>query len=462
MSYIIKNLINSPRSLNVIASLGLKPKDLYKISFEEFLNQNPNLKKLNKDIQNQRYILYEEERENNIKKCIQKRQELIDITKKSKSKSKLNANNEYERNNSVDKLNIKKIHNPYAEKNRIYMTENSYMMNNSSGKQSLMTKDDLVKVTCLQKEKSKLEKKAEEKEDYLRRILRSELIQEKKMRKVKEKINEKEKKIKKFLKEKNEDMKLIKNERYQDHQDIYERQKLYEKMLLNYDQKISVTKKKQSQSNNKDKMEDLKEQIKDYERKNKEYKQKITEMFDLKDNSEEKKEDTKKVNLSNNSNMGRRKLIDMEEKFEMERFRRENALMSHMNQFQNKINGYLEKNEQKEKKIKKTMQNLEKIREEKRIIQSMHFDEIREKIKDNQKRLEKERKKKLENLEKKDLKDFAIKQEKIRMYEERKKMNQQNYEEREAMKAKLKEILKDKKDINNIDNENFISSIINN
>ena len=70
------------------------------------------------------------------------------------------------------------------------------------------------------------------------------------------------------------------------------------------------------------------------------------------------------------------------------------------------------------------MQNLEKIREEKRIIQSMHFDEIREKIKDNQKRLEKERKKKLENLEKKDLKDFAIKQEKIRMYEERKKMNQ--------------------------------------
>ena len=92
----------------------------------------------------------------------------------------------------------------------------------------------------------------------------------------------------------------------------------------------------------------------------------------------------------------------------------------------------------------------------------MHFDEIREKIKDNQKRLEKERKKKLENLEKKDLKDFAIKQEKIRMYEERKKMNQQNYEEREAMKAKLKEILKDKKDINNIDNENFISSIINN
>ena len=68
----------------------------------------------------------------------------------------------------------------------------------------------------------------------------------------------------------------------------------------------------------------------------------------------------------------------------------------------------------------------------------------------------------MENLEKKDLKDFAIKQEKIRMYEERKKMNQQNYEEREAMKAKLKEILKDKKDINNIDNENFISSIINN
>ena len=39
------------------------------------------------------------------------------------------------------------------------MTENSYMMNNSDGSKALITKEDLDKITCLQKEKSKLEKK---------------------------------------------------------------------------------------------------------------------------------------------------------------------------------------------------------------------------------------------------------------------------------------------------------------
>ena len=37
--------IKSPRSLNIISSLGLKPKDLYQISLQEFLNKNTDLKK---------------------------------------------------------------------------------------------------------------------------------------------------------------------------------------------------------------------------------------------------------------------------------------------------------------------------------------------------------------------------------------------------------------------------------
>ena len=40
--------IKSPRSLNIISSLGLKPKDLYQISFQEFLNNNPDLLKNSK------------------------------------------------------------------------------------------------------------------------------------------------------------------------------------------------------------------------------------------------------------------------------------------------------------------------------------------------------------------------------------------------------------------------------
>ena len=123
----------------------------------------------------------------------------------------------------------------------------------------------------------------------------------------------------------------------------------------------------------------------------------------------------------------------------------------------------LEKNEEKEKKIKKAIEKIEKKREEKRIIQSMHFDEIRENVKNKQKKLEKERKKKLESLEKKDLKNFAIRQEKIKIYEEKKKMNQLNYEEREAMKAKLKEILKNKKNLDKIEeNEDFLHDLLNN
>ena len=49
--------------------------------------------------------------------------------------------------------------------------------------------EDLDKITCLRKEKCIFEQKAEEKEQYLRRLLKSELILEKRIRKVSEKIN---------------------------------------------------------------------------------------------------------------------------------------------------------------------------------------------------------------------------------------------------------------------------------
>ena len=350
------------------------------------------------------------------------------------------------------------------------MTENSYMMNNSDGSKALITKEDLDKITCLQKEKSKLEKKTEEREEYLARFLKSELIKEKKIQKVKNKINEKEKKINKFLKNKNDTIKIIETGRFQDSHDVYERQKLYEQMLSNYDKKIYMTKKQQQEQNkkgslNEEKLEEIKEQIKDYERKNNEYKQKISNMFELKEKQEieEKKVKEKKFD-ANNPDIGDRKLIDLEEKVELERFRRENALMTHMNIFQSKINNILEKKEEKEKKIKKAIREAEKKREEKRMLQSIHYEEVRNNVKKNQKKLEKERNLKLQDLEKKDLKDFAIKQEKIKIYEERKKMNQQSYEEREAMRAKLKEILKEQNKNKDFDekDENIINKVLNN
>ena len=448
-----------------------------------FLKQNPGLKKLSKDIQKQRYNFFEEERLNNINRCIQNRKELIELTKK-KSKIKLTKNKSYEKKtidideykfddtiNSLRKSqNSSKKNNCkiFSEKNKkIYMTENSYMMNNSDGRKALITKDELNKITCLKNEKSKLDKKTEERDDYLARFLKSELIKEKKLQQVKNKINEKDKKIKQFLKNKNETIKLLENGRFQDNHDVYERQKLYEKMLSNYDQKIYMTKKQQQEQNKNrslsdEKLEELKEQIKDYEKKNNEYKQKISNIFDLKEKQEieEKKIKEKKFDV-NNPDLGERKLIDLEEKVELERFRRENALMTQINKFQNKINNILVKKEEKEKKIKKAIRDAEKKREEKRMLQSIHYEEVRNNVKKNQKILEKQRNLKLKNLEKKDLKDFAIKQEKIKMYEERKKINQQSYEEREAIKAKLKEILKDKKNIDiNEKDDDIINQIL--
>ena len=372
-------------------------------------------------------------------------------------------------NNSLgNKINNYKI---ISEKNKqIIMTENSYMMSNKDGSKTLLTKDDLDKITCLQKEKSKLEKKTEEKDEYLMRFLKSEINRQKKLQKMKNKINEKEKKINKFLKDKNDNLKLIENGRFQDSQDIYERQKLYEKMLDNYEKKIYLTKKQLQEKNtnksnnsasNDDKMEELKEQIKDFERKNNKYKEKISSLFDLKEKQgiEDIKIREKKFDI-NNPDLGARKLIDLEQKVELERFRRENALMTNMNKFQNKINNILEKKEEKEKKIQKTIKEEEKKREEKRMLQSMHFEEVRNNVKKNQKKLEKERNLKIQNIEKRDLRDFAIKQEKIKMYEERKKMNQQSYEERKAIREKIKELFKEKKDIEN--DEAIINKVLNN
>ena len=332
-------------------------------------------------------------------------------------------------------------------------------MKNTSGGKSLIKKEDLDNVTCLKNEKSLLERKLEEHDEYLMRILKSELLRERKIKKVKDKINQKDKAIKKFLKNKNDGMKLIENERYQDNLNVLERQKIYEKIMDNYDKKINISKLKNSESQ--EKMEELKEQIKDYERKNKKYKQKIAEIFDLKDIDKDIKNNVNNTSSNSDPEPGRWKYINMEEKYEMERMKRESALMSNINQMQKKINGYLEKNEEKEKKIQNAIKDIERKREEKRLIQSMHFEDIREKVKAKQAKDEKDRKKKLENLEKKDLKDFAIKYEKIKMHEEIKKMNQNSHDEREAMKAKLKEIMSQKKNLDKVDqDEKIINKMI--
>ena len=476
--------IKSPRSLNIISSLGLKPKDLYQISLQEFLNKNPDLKKLGKEIQNQRYKLYDEERQNNINRCIQQRQELILLTKKNKNKNKEKQENnnktalsdsEADNYGSTTKSNINRrtmnnssIKLINEKDKKIYMTENSYIMKDKNGFSSEITKDQLYKIPCLKNKKNIFDKKCESNEERMLKYLKSEILKEKKIQSVKNKINKKQKKISNFLKLRDEGLKIVENGRYQDQMDKYKRQELYEKMLSNYDKKIYVTKAQQqekirSKTLNTEKIEELNEQIKNYEKKNQVYKKKIENIFYLKEKQdiEEKKIKEKKFDI-NKPDLGIRKLADLEQILEMERFRRENVLMNNVNNLQNKINNILEKKEEKEKKIKKRKELEEKKREEKLMMNNLKFEEVRNNVKLNQKKQQEKRELILKNLEQKDLKDFAIKQEKIKMYEERKKMNLQNHENREMLKNKLKDMLKENQ-IDNIEKEDIIlNKLLNN
>ena len=484
--------IKSPRSLNIISSLGLKPKDLYKISFKEFLTNNPELKKMGKEIQEQRYKLYEDERQNNINRCIEQRKGIIMLTKKSKnhknnnddkdklaslsdndfsisevyatSKSRNLSKTKSNTNSQVIKINNYKVVNEKDKK--IYMTENSYIMQDKNGNNAELTKEDLNKITCLKNEKNMLDKKNEMKEDAMLKYLKSEIMREKKIQLMKKRINLKEKKLSNFLKERNEGIKIIENERYHDKMDIYKRQKLYEKMLYNYDKKIYTTKKQQqeqirSKTLDTEKLLELNEQIRDFERKNNEYKRKIENIFDLKEKQEmeDKKLVEKKFDI-HKPDLGLRKIADLEKKIELERFRRENALINNVNKFQNKINNILVKKEEKEKKILKTKESEEKKREEKLMINNLKYEEVRNNVRKNQTKLEQKRNLMLKSLEKKDLKDFAIKQEKIKMFEERKKINQMNKENREILKNKLKNMINEK-NFQNIENdENLLNKLL--
>ena len=346
----------------------------------------------------------------------------------------------YKLRNSADnyrlylrKLNSERKPKKHVPENIIIVTEKSYIKNYSKGKKSEIKKEDLEKYTCLQNEIEKLKKKTETKDDHFMRFLKADLERHTKIQKVKDKLKEKDKKLEKYMNIKNKEIKKMENERYKDHQDIHERQQIYEKLLSNYDQKIYCTKEQQKEqsktinmnkisSESSKKMEELNKQIKDYEKKNDEYKQKITNIFDLK----EKEEMEKKINewndkikkekqensmkKENSSTLIKKKFNDLEEKLEIEKYRRENALLTNMNQFQKKINTYLEKKEEKEKKIKNAILKAEKEKEEKKLSKSNHLDKVKKNIKEKEKEKEEQRLKLLEKIETKNLKDYAIKQ----------------------------------------------------
>ena len=265
-------------------------------------------------------------------------------------------------------------------------------MRNSEGEKAKLKKEELEGVTCLNDEKRKLAEKAKKKDGQLMRYLKAEIDREKKIKKFKKRQEENEKNLKKFMKVKNKELKHMENDRYKDNQNVFERQKLAEQLYSSYDPEMKSKSKpeintsnpelnnkslsKEKKEKNKSKIETLNQQIKDFEKKNEEYKQKITDMFELKDKKEIKKlikeRKEKMKNEDNSKNIKsveliKQKLNNLEEKFEIEKFRREMALMKNMDTFHQKINKYLIYKEKKEEKIKNAILKYEQNREKKKI-----------------------------------------------------------------------------------------------
>ena len=385
------------------------------------------------------------------KRSIQKKIFQKEIKKMNISDDNLNTSNE------IKHKKFKK--NSLIDYNGILFTENNYIKKNCEGKNSSISKDELNNVTCLNKEKSILEKKMEENDFFFKNIIKSEIMKENHLRQIKQKLNKKEEKINEFIQDKREGIKFLENERYKDFRDKEEKKKLYDKMMKNIGLQINITDKSYHINNlaKKEKDEELKEQINNYEKKNELYKKKITQIFD---------NDKIKISLpkgyeNKTSDERQRKLIEIEDKHEMDIIKRENVFLNRFNIMQNKINDYMEKKEKKNNRIKQSLEKRDKIREEKKELQDLRMDEIKEKLQNNKFKFEKKRLKKIESLEQKNLKDYAIKQERLKIYEERKKISLKSSEEKELMLLHLKKIIRRQNNNDKIkDDEKSINRIL--
>ena len=359
----------------------------------------------------------------------------------------------------------------FTDNNGVLYENNTYIMNHYEGINSSVKKDELDKISCLNMEKYRIEKNKENSEQFLANIIKSEIIKENQIRKVQEKINKKEEKINEFIHDRKENIKFLENERYKDFKDRDQKQKLYDKIMLNFGHKIHMSDRKINSINldsqhrklnyrEKNKTEELKEQISNYEKRNEDYKKRISQIFDINEN------DKIKVTLpkaydNKPPDERQKKIIEIEDKFEMDIIKRENVFLNRLNIMQNKINDYMEKKEKKDNRIKESIEKRDKIREEKRILHELRMDDIKQKLLNTKIRLEKKRLKKLENLEQKDLKNYAIKKEKLKLYEERKKINQQTSEGKEAVKLKLQKLIRNQNNNDKIKNdEKFINKIL--
>ena len=109
------------------------------------------------------------------------------------------------------------------------------------------------------------------------RYLKVEIDREKKIKQLKDVQKKKLKNLNNFNKVKNREIKHMENDRYKDNQNVFERQKLVEKLFSSYDpenvnHKLNASnsdpnKKKLTKAKSKQKIKTLEEQIEEYEKK---------------------------------------------------------------------------------------------------------------------------------------------------------------------------------------------------
>ena len=113
---------------------------------------------------------------------------------------------------------------------------------------------------------------------------------------------------------------------------------------------------------------------------------KIKERIDKKENNDSSLRQT-------STDLIKKKLNNFEEKLEIEKYRRENALIISMSKFQNKIINCLQKSGEKEKKIKNTLLEENKRKEDIRMKKTNHFNDVRKNVQKNEELKEEKRQK---------------------------------------------------------------------
>ena len=137
-----------------------------------------------------------------------------------------------------------------------------------------------------------------------------------------------------------------------------------------------------------------------------------------------------------------------------------------MNKYQDKLYEYMEKSEEKEKRIKNALIKNENENKIKQMQRALKLQRIQNNKLNNEIKNETRKQELINEIEQKNLKDFAIKQEKLKIIEEKRKINKMNEEERKALKTRINEILNNEnknliEDDNKEKNEELIKKMIN-